>query len=403
VADSFDLTYNVGNGAWTVVGLPAFTTPGSLPSGYQLAFYIDGGAGNCSTIGTQVANTGVILPGATKLYCAQVTIPAGATAGFYDLYFRAVSPTTVTATTGSSADVKHDRLSVNTTRSVTITPNNSGQIFPGGSIAYCQTVTNAGNVAETAVTISNVNSQGSPWPANATIYRDTNNNCVLDAAETAVNLVNGDSGPFTSGLTLTAGATAALQNTLAPGSSQNYIIVVQAPNTAAAGTVNVTTVTVTPTPGPLNGVAAPAAVSATDTTTVVVGQVTLVKTQLADASCTQTMSLANLGTTLALSYSASQISAAAPGSCIIYQVVATNIGTQAVTGVQINDTTPPNTTCYASAGTWGFSSAGVVTVSPSTSACTPATTAAASLSTPILGTLAPNATMTLYFRVRINP
>ena len=405
VADSFDLAYNIGSGVYSITGTPpvvnAFSPAGPLPAGYQLQFFQDGGSNNCSTLGAQISNTGVVpsgtAPANIRTVCAQVSIPAGATGGAVDIYFRAASPSTASLTTGSSADVLHAQLYINTTRSVIITPNNSGQIFPGGSISYCHTVTNAGNIDETAVNLSNTNSLGSPWPTTATIYRDTNNNCILDGNEANVNLTAGNSGPFSNGPTVTAGASAAVQNTLARGTSQNYIIVVQAPAAATAGQTNVTTVTVTTT----GGTSPPAASSATDSTVVVIGQVTLVKTQVADpsATCATAMSLVGVG---ALGFSQAQIAAAAPNTCIVYRVVATNIGTQNVTLVQIFDSTPPNTTCYGTPfGLVNNATANTVTVAPA-AACTPATTATGSLQTTAVS-LAPNETVTLYMRVRINP
>lgn len=393
VADSFDLAYNVGSGGWST--LPGFTTPGAVSSGFQVRFYFDGGSNDCSTVvnGQQVSNTGVLQPVASapanrKLVCAQVDIPAGATAGAIDFYFRAASPTTATATTGSSADVKHDQLVINTARSVTITPNNSGQVFPGGSIAYCHTVTNAGNVNETSIALQNANSQGSPWPTAATVYRDTNNNCVLDAGETT---------PLTN-------PSAAFS--LNAGVSQNFIVVVQAPNSATAGQTNVTTITATPS-GTINTVAAPAAVNATDSTVVVVGQVTLAKTQAMDTSgtaCSMAMTTAGVGS---LTFSASPIQQSnvpppIPGACIVYHVVATNIGTQNVTGVVINDTSPPNTTCQ---GTPFSTTPASVTVTTPSGSCGggQAATINAAITTPAAGTLAPNATFDVYFRVKINP
>ena len=91
---------------------------------------------------------------------------------------------------------------------------------------------------------------------------------------------------------------------------------------------------------------------------------------------------------------------AIPGACIVYRVIATNIGTQNVTTVQIFDTTPPNTTCV---GTPFSTSASAPTVTPSpAAACTLATTAAASIQTSGV-TLLPNESVNLFFRVRINP
>ena len=83
---------------------------------------------------------------------------------------------------------------------------------------------------------------------------------------------------------------------------------------------------------------------ASDTTTVVVGQVQLVKQQVLDpsATCATAMTLGGVG---ALTYAQTQITTGAiPGRCVVYQVTATNVGTQAVTNVTINDVAPPNTT-----------------------------------------------------------
>jgi uncharacterized repeat protein (TIGR01451 family) len=394
VADSFDLSYNGTSGAYTTAA--AFTTPQSLPTGFQVRYFFDVAPFDCSTINTtgsgqQISNTGVIQPGATKPVCAVVDIPSNAVGAVHDLYFRVVSPTTWISLnfTTSSADVIHDRLYINTTRSVTITPNNAGQIFPGGSISYCHTVTNTGNVPETGVTISGaVNSLAGAtpaWPGTATYYLDGDHNCQLSVAESAAGLAIGAGG--TSIATLNIGA----------GASVNYIVVVQAPAGATAGQTNVTTLTATPT-GTIGGVTAPAAVSATDSTTVVIGQVSLVKSQLVDTTCTN----ANFGAGTAPAGFLQTQQNVNPGQCIIYQVVATNIGTQNVTLVKIFDTTPPNTTCLGTP--YAFNGAAVlgVNTSPAASACVLATTATANFDTAAIS-LAPASTATLYFRVRVNP
>jgi uncharacterized repeat protein (TIGR01451 family) len=388
IADSFNLAYNLGSGAWTFNGSTnSFNTPAQLPAGYTLGFYFDGGNNNCSTLagaGAQITNTGVIAPAGHKLVCAVVAIPAGATGGVNDLYFRVLSPTTTTANAGgNSVDVLHDQLVINTVRSVTVTPNNSGQVFPGGSVAYCHTVTNAGNVTESSVKLTDLNSLTSPWSTNSTLYLDTNNNCTLDGTESATPIDGGVGATFS----LTAGATV------------KYIVVVQAPAAATAGQTNVTTVTATPSTV-VSGVNPPAASNATDTTVVVTGQVNLVKTQILDPTGTACSTGMNSAALSALAFSSAAITsnAAIPGACIIYHVVATNVGTQNVTQVIISDATPPNTTCL---GTPFSTNGGTVNVTPAT-ACVLATTASASVATTSV-TLIPNATVDLYLRVRINP
>jgi len=410
VADSFDLSYNVGSGTWNFNGSTnPFVPAQALPAGYTLAFFFDGGSNDCSTVasGAQITNNGVLQPPPAastlthKLVCAVLTIPAGAASGVKDLYFRALSPTTTTANTaGNSFDVKHDQLFVNTVRSVTITPNNSGQVFPGGSVSYCHTVTNVGNVIEPSINVADVNNLTSPWSTNSTIYLDTNGNCTLDGTE--------GSAPI-------SGATGATITNLAAAGTVNYIVVVQAPAAATAGQTNITTVTATPS-GVVNTVAAPAAANATDTTVVVTGQVSLVKTQALDptnSACSSAMDNVTAKNVTTLTFTQGQITQTGqtqpnpagagtvtvlptPGNCIVYHVVATNVGTQNVNAVIISDSTPPNTTCFGTPFTPG---GGAVVVSPA-SACT--SNAAASVSSASV-TLTPNATVDLYMRVKIAP
>lgn len=413
VADTFDLAYNGTSGAWTFNGTTNPFTGGSpLPAGYTLNFFFDGGNGsnNCSSVasGSQITNTGVIPAGGRKLVCAVVTIPANATAAVHNLYFRAVSPTSTTGTYLASTDVLRDQLVINTTRAVTITPNNSGQVFPGGSVSYCHTVTNAGNTTESNIKVTDVNSLTSPWSTNATLYLDTNGNCVLDGTESGTPI---------------DGATGATIASLNAGASVKYIVVVQAPAAATAGQINITTVTATVPAGNVGGVAAPPASNATDTTTVVTGQVSLVKTQALDptgTNCNSAMDNVTARNVTTLTYTSAAVTQAGqtqpnptggppanvtalpiPGSCIVYHIVATNVGTQGVTGVVISDATPASTTCY---GTPFSTTAGAPVPSVGTGSCAVATTSAANVSIGGSSTnLAPNATLDLYFRVRIAP
>ena len=369
VADSYDLSFNVGNGAYAGTSPYAFTTPGTLPGGYALAFHRDNGA-TCAPAqrGAQISNTGVIAAGGTVNICALVTIPNGAVVATTQFFFRALSPTTFANNDflTSSGDVKNDALTINTFRSVSIAPNNSGQGFPGGSVQYCHTVSNAGNTPEAAlvVTQSNQSLNGvSGWAQFATVYVDTNNNCVLDGVESAT--------PLTTTVNLAA---------LAAGVSRNLIVVVQVPGAASAGQTNLNTFTLSGSTGITNAVA-------TDTTTVVLGQVSLVKDQVVDAACATVFNAATLdalGT-----FTQSQLSAA-PAACVIYRVRATNVGTQNVTGVTINDVAPPNTSLHAGA------------ISGAVNVCVPAN-AAPNVSCNVAGALSGGATTTMYFRVQITP
>ena len=348
-----------------------------LPSGWSVTFRADGGAGDCSTLGATVSNTGTINAGANGTFCAVVAVPANAAAVAApgtSIFFRVQSPTT------GAVDRKHDAVTVNTIRSITITPTNSGQIYPGGSVAYAHTVTNSGNVLEGATlgqaALSNVMT-GATAGWSAVVYWDKNNDGVLDASDPVVT----DLSQLTGG---TGGASTAAG--LDPAESARIFVKVLAPAAAPIGAVNVDTVTVTST-GTINAVAAPAAVSVTDTTTVIAGQLQLVKDQALDATCDGTADTA---------FGQSVITTGAnPGACIRYRVTATNNGTANVVNLVISDSTPANTTYNTGGGTAPAAiSSGTVT------APTAATTGTVQSTT---ATLTPGQSVVLTFGVRINP
>ena len=380
VADSFDLSYNLGavgaGGVYSNTSPFAFTTPSQFTGSFVLTFYLDNGT-TCAAnqLGAAVSNTGVIAPLGLKRVCALVSVPSGAPAGNTNIFFRVLSPSTFSGNfTLSSGDVKYDMLTVNIFRTIGITPNNSGQVFPNGSIQYCHTVANGGNVAETlTVTQANQSLFGTgTWAQFATVYADTNKNCVLDGVENA------------SPLTLTV-VNSIVYN---PATTTNFIVVVQAPGSAAAGQVNVNTFTLSSVSGATGNLVA------TDTTSVVIGQVQLVKDQVLDntgTACNQTWTSVALDGVAATFVQTPLSVGAIPGSCIIYRVRATNVGTQNVTGVVINDVAPPNSTLVV-APSGALSSVATP--------CAP-TTAAPNVSCTI-SPLTGGSTTTMYFRVKIN-
>lgn len=369
-ADTYDLT------AWA----DAATTT-ALPAGWTVTFR--------NTGGTSITNTGVIAAGANIQVNAVVTVPPGAS-GTRDIYFKAQSPTT------GALDRKHDAVTIPATgRSITIVPNNTGQVFPNGTVVYSHTITNNGSVLEgnnaagagsTALTLAD--SQAG-WTT--TLYWDNNTNGIFDGTE-----------PVVTNLTFLSGGAAGL----APGESAVLFVKVVAPAGAASGTVNVTTLTATTDPGLVGGFAAPAVANATDTTTVNVSQVQLLKEQAIDATCDGTPDTA---------YSSASISSALPGVCIRYRITATNVGTTDVTTVNVNDATPPNTvyddgsrnvasgTCGA--GPVDAAATAVVTggLPPPPPPVTAPTCNSAGGVSVTLGTLTPTQALVLTFGVMINP
>jgi uncharacterized repeat protein (TIGR01451 family) len=156
-----------------------------------------------------------------------------------------------------------------------------------------------------------------------------------------------------------------------------------APAGAPLGQVNTTTLTVNTT-NIAYVTTAPASVFATDVTTVINGQLQLVKRQALDATCDGIPDGA---------YDVIDITTGAiPGACLRYEVVVTNVGTSTVTNVVVSDATPANTT-YSDAVPASSTQGGIAT---------PANGAAGTI-TATVGTLAPGQSATISIGIRINP
>jgi trimeric autotransporter adhesin len=356
VADSYDLSVT-----------------SALPLNWLVEFKQDGGSGNCSTTGASLSNTGVINPAQNRLVCAVVTVPAsgaGALAGTTNITFQ------VRSAASGAQDVKTDAVTVNTVRGVTVAPNNSGQAFPGGAVDFTHVASNAGNVDETLSFVGTFLSDSQAaagWTS--VVYEDTNLNGVLDAADVALT--------STSSLALAAGNT------------QTIFVKVFAPSTAAIGQVDTTSLTVTynNTTGVAGG---PLTANVLDTTTVISGNVGLVKEQALDALCDGTADSAFTTTDVINS-------AARPGACIRYRITITNRGTTNVQSVVVNDATPTDTVyntgaqCYPTPAAAG--SAGAATTVGAVAAV-PANCAVGTLRYNV-GTLTPSQSAVLTFGVQI--
>ena len=328
-----------------------------VPAGWTVVFRDSAGA--------VISNTGIVAGAGNKLVYADVTVPAGQAAIVapgQSIAFTATSPST------GATDLKTDAVIINTVRSVTLTPDNIGQVFPGGSVVYTNTITNTGNVVEngvggSAILLSLAESQASGFTS--IVYLDVNNNNVIDAGDVIVN-------------------TAANLGVFAINQSKQLLVKVTALSGVGIGVVDTTTLTATTT-GLVNGIAAPAAVIATDTTTVISGNIVLIKMQALDAACDGTADTP---------YSTATITTGAvPGACIRYQITATNNGNANATGLVVSDSTPASTTYSATVA------AATVPVSPVTA---PANLTAGTISATV-GTLTPSASVVLNFGVKINP
>jgi len=287
VADSYDLLAS---------STTTFGSSNTLPAGWSATFRFSNGTDcTAANLGTVVTNTGVVNGGTAKLICAVISIPNNFAAGAQAVFFQAKSPTS------GALDQIHDQVTVNTIHSVTLTPNGSNQIFPGGSVVYTHNLTNNGNVAE-AITFTAPITSDSQAGWSSVLYQDTNSNGVLDAADQAVST--------------------ATTFTLNPGQSVTMFVKVTSPAGAAVGAIDTTTARA--------GYNATFA-TAQDQTTVIAGELRLVKAQSLDATCSGVP-----GTFVQTNITAGAV----PGACVIYQITATNAGTSNITNVVVSDATP---------------------------------------------------------------
>jgi uncharacterized repeat protein (TIGR01451 family) len=352
VADTYNLQASTDQ---TFAGL-------TLPTGWSVVFKDVNGA--------VITNTGVINAGANMQVTAEVSVPAGTAAGTVDAYFRAVSPTS------GASDRVHDAIQVTGSRTLTLTPNHSGQAASAGTVVYTHTITNTGNVLEGDGVISVVTLTLGDSSAGYTsaVYWDQNNNGVLDVTDPAVTtlaqLVGGTNGASTA-----AGLGAGEKATL-------FVKVYTAPG-AAVGAVNATTLTATTT-GTVSGVVAPGAVAVTDSTSIIAGDLQLLIEQALDAACDGTADTAYAVTTIT--------TGAIPGACIRYRITATNIGASDVTTVVISNATPMNTKYHGS----------VVAATSQGSVSAPSAGTAGTVQATV-GTLTPNQSAALTYGVRIDP
>jgi trimeric autotransporter adhesin len=302
----------------------------TLPAGWTVVFR--------NSANAVITTTGVVPAGGNSLVYADVTLPATATPGATDIYFRGLSPTT------TAADVLHAAVVVNAARNLTLAPNNSGTVFPGGAVVYAHLIVNNGNVLEGNGVGSTVNLTVSHsqvgW--SSIIYYDADNDGVA-----------GPSDPAVTDLSFVSGGGAGL----APGESVRLLVKVFAPPGVALGTIDALNFTATTVNGSYTTAAAPPT-TVTDTTTVISGDVTMIKEQALDA---------NLDGTPDGPFSTAQITTGAlPGRSIRYRITVTNVGTAPATSVRVFDTTPAYTTYTTTSP--AATTVGTVTAAPANGA-----------------------------------
>jgi len=277
------------------------------------------------------------------------------TDGDFPIFFRIKS-----INTGAS-DVKLDALDVNDVEKIALVPNQTGQIQPGGSVTYVHTLRNDGNTVE-ALILSGANSLVASGWGNS-ILVDTTGDGVPNKPFSALS--GTDSVYYhdiTGKLTWQVFGGSGIPNSadkirLNPGEQMPLSALVFSPSSAPDGTLDVLTVSATFNYG--------ANVSkAIDQSTVILGQLRLIKTAGLDADC-------NGDPDTSLQKTA--ISAVKPGECIVWQVVVTNAGTESLEKVKIHDNIPPFTiyqsnTLHSGYGNAGTNITSLITLSHNTDA-----------------------------------
>ncbi len=348
-----------------------FGSVNDLPAGWTVVFKDAGG--------TVVSNTGVIASSASKTFTAEIFVPTGSLPATQDIYFQSRSPVT------AAGDIIRDAVAVNTVRNISILTDNVGQTFPGGSVVYEHTLRNNGNVTEgtnggggtSTLTFAHVNNLSASG-FTSVIYYDR------PTLGTPGALDSGDP-VLVSTLDTVKGAG------LVAGEQVRLFVKVFAPLGAADGAINVTNLTVT-TAGVINTIAAPSAVANSDTTSVIRGDLAILKEQAID---TNTNGVIGVGEG---PFVTTQLSAP-PGAVIIYRVTVTNSGSATATGITVNDTIPANTTYFAT-GSQGIASvSGGTTNTVGAGGPTDGGTGSFVFN---IGTLTPTQAATITFGVRIN-
>ncbi|MDB5743497.1 MAG: conserved repeat domain protein [Polaromonas sp.] len=334
--------------------------PGSLPAGWTVKYVAGGATCSAAAISQPVA----VAVAAQVQVDACVTPPVSQTPVVAQpMYFR-VTSTAVASTGAIVSDTKLDAVTVTiaNTFGATLTPDNNGQVAAGGSVVYAHTLTSTGAQSCGSYTLAaSPTATALGWTT--VIYVDVNGDGQLDAGDTL----------YTTG-SLSLGAYPA---------TQKLLVKVFAPGGAAAGAADVATVTAT-------FAANCGAPSATDTSTVITGQIRLVKTQGLNAACNTTVP----------ALSAAPIGAAKPGDCIVYRVVATNEGAAPVSNLAINDAIPAYTSLSATQPAVRCESTGITTAF--TTAANYASTAVAVSCGSAANSVIPGGSATMTFSVKIN-
>ena len=310
-------------------------TLGAMHAGWGVKFY--------NAAGDQITSTIAVPAGSSQEVTAVVTVsPTASEAladhgtfadqnsdsdGDYPILFRVVSKST------GASDVKLDAVDVDEQADISLTPSSTGQVQPGGSVDYVATLRNDGNVTDTFSFSTSHDANTTGW--NESLLVDTTGD---GAGDTEVNLLDNTSTVYytnAAGTYTSKTANAANSITLEAGESIVVDVRVFSPSNASNGEQDILTVTATYNTSDT--------VSINEQTTVILGQIRLVKTNALDSDCDGQPD----GAATDSVFSIVQSDKVAPGECVVWQIVATNEGDANVDALKIYDASPAFTTYSA--------------------------------------------------------
>ena len=277
----------------------------TLPTDWKVKFY--NGDTTCQSLQSEITSTGNLAAGATKQYCAVVSVPANTTLSNLPIWFAMKSPM------NAQGDSIKDQVDI-ALRKLTLANDQQGRINIGGTVVYLHTLKNMGSFVEgdtTGKVSLNVVPQNINDGFSYTLYYDANNNGVLDGTD-----------PIATDLFISSG--------LAPQNSIQLLLKVQAPTTATNGMASTANIVVSAT-NTIQGLTL-TSIQNTDLTTVDPTQLRLTKEQTKDEACV----LMNAATA---TYSSTPLMIK-PNQCVTYRLTIKNDGSTPAANVVINDVVP---------------------------------------------------------------
>jgi len=260
--------------------------------------------------------------------------------GDYPILFKIKSINT------GATDIKLDALDVNDVEKIAFVANQTGQIQPGGSVTYNHTLRNDGNTVETLI-LDGTNSLSTSGWGNS-ILMDTTGDGVPNKP---FNSLNGTDSVYyydiNDNLIWQVFGGSGIPNSadkirLNPGEKMPVSALVFSPSSAPDGTLDVLSAVATYN----NGANLSKVI---DQSTVILGQLRLIKTTALDADCNGEPDT---------SLEKTAVSSVNPGQCVIWQVVITNAGTENVNMVKVHDNIPAFTQFRAGSLKSGHGNAG---------------------------------------------